>query len=278
VSDAPFLFRWRRAFASEDGPHATVRAVLAILSFHMDQNGGSCHPSIPTLVEETGLSDRAVRARLQDAEAKGWIVRTSVGEDGGQGWRRYEYQAAIPGKVRQEVPQEKGERAAPHDNGAEPPAARKAEGAEYGSARRTEGAARHDKKVRQEVPANSSRELLTPPVVPPAGGDTHTGAAPRSRQRRSRAVQLPDEWSPNEKHHEIADAEGVDLHREVVRFRDWALANGRTQKDWDATFRNWLRNDRYRSKPGQRARASPNRYPGGLTEDEFIAKTQAELI
>lgn len=58
---------------------------------------------------------------------------------------------------------------------------------------------------------------------------------------RSRAVKLPDGWEPNENHAEIATEEGVNLDREAEQFRDHAKANGRTQRDWDASFRNWLR-------------------------------------
>lgn len=58
---------------------------------------------------------------------------------------------------------------------------------------------------------------------------------------RSRAVKLPDGWEPNENHADIATEEGVNLDREVEQFRDHAKANGRTQRDWDASFRNWLR-------------------------------------
>ena len=62
---------------------------------------------------------------------------------------------------------------------------------------------------------------------------------------------MPDGWEPNAGHAEIAEISGRDLALEAAKFRDHALANGRLQIDWDAAFRNWLRNEQYRSPNGQ---------------------------
>lgn len=72
---------------------------------------------------------------------------------------------------------------------------------------------------------------------------------PRGEERRgekgegaqARKARLPDDWIPNAGHHEIAKGLGVSLDTELANFRDHALANGRVQKDWDASFRTWLR-------------------------------------
>lgn len=58
---------------------------------------------------------------------------------------------------------------------------------------------------------------------------------------RKRARQLPDDWQPNDTHRRIATEERRDIAREATLFRDDAAAKGRTAKDWDAAFRNWLR-------------------------------------
>lgn len=59
--------------------------------------------------------------------------------------------------------------------------------------------------------------------------------------KKGRAAGLPTAWQPNGQHAELARKAGVDLSREVDRFRDHAAATGRIAKDWDAAFRNWLR-------------------------------------
>lgn len=78
----------------------------------------------------------------------------------------------------------------------------------------------------------------------------------KENSSRKRATKLPSDWKPNEAHQKIAKDEGRDLDREAVKFRDHAAATGRTMKDWDAAFRNWLRsgystpNGRHGSRDG----------------------------
>lgn len=69
---------------------------------------------------------------------------------------------------------------------------------------------------------------------------------------------LPDDWRPTDAHRVLASKRGIDMAAEAEKMRDWALANGERKIDWDATFRNWLRN----------ARSSSNgaTHSGGATE------------
>jgi hypothetical protein len=67
------------------------------------------------------------------------------------------------------------------------------------------------------------------------------GASDKPKPTR-RASSLPSGWTPNDKHREIARERGVDLDAEVEQFCDFHLAKGSTFKDWDASFRTWLRN------------------------------------
>ena len=56
-----------------------------------------------------------------------------------------------------------------------------------------------------------------------------------------RKTALSDGWTPTDAHREQATGLGVDLGRCVEDFRDHAKGTGRLMKDWDATFRTWLR-------------------------------------
>ena len=58
---------------------------------------------------------------------------------------------------------------------------------------------------------------------------------------RKRAIQIPNDWKPNDKHKELASKHSVDWYEEEKCFRDHAITKGRTCKDWDAAFRMWLR-------------------------------------
>lgn len=62
-------------------------------------------------------------------------------------------------------------------------------------------------------------------------------AAPAKAPRvRKVAAKLPQDWTPGP----FAIPDGVDPQRELQRFRNHAEANGRTCKDWNAAWRNWL--------------------------------------
>lgn len=56
-----------------------------------------------------------------------------------------------------------------------------------------------------------------------------------------RATALPSDFRPSDKHVDLARSLGVDLKREWPKFTDYALANGRTYKDWSAALNNWIR-------------------------------------
>jgi len=56
-----------------------------------------------------------------------------------------------------------------------------------------------------------------------------------------RATQLPSDFTPGEKHVELAAEMGVDLRAEWPKFCDHHTAKGSTFKDWDAALRNWIR-------------------------------------
>ena len=79
--------------------------------------------------------------------------------------------------------------------------------------------------------------LPTPPISPPPS--TKPGA---------RAVRLPDDWQPQPLAKGTAEIVAVwepgRMERELAKFRDWAAAasgpNSR-KPNWDAAWRNWLR-------------------------------------
>lgn len=224
----PLLFRWRDAVVGPDGPPAVTRHVLLTLSLHMSQDGGSCWPSHATLASETGLSHPTIRAHLRAADAAGWIERTShTGE--GQGWRRHSYRAVTPRDVGNELSHVEVGNAGKQVSHV---------GADVGN-ELSHVAGKGGKPDRQKVgnQVSHSTSKSTP------GGPA-----------RARAGPLPRDWTPNDTHRRLSRALGVSLDGEADIFRDHAQANGRTQKDWDAAFRNWLR----KAPEFRRNRAGPH--------------------
>jgi uncharacterized protein YdaU (DUF1376 family) len=71
------------------------------------------------------------------------------------------------------------------------------------------------------------------------------GGTVAPRKKAATAKRIPKDWEPEQPTADVAEflatwPPGM-LDRERVRFIDHANANGRTLKDWDAGFRNWLR-------------------------------------
>ena len=92
------------------------------------------------------------------------------------------------------------------------------------------------------------------------------GAAAQGGRRGKRATQLPKSFEPDGTCEAKARQLGVDLKTELETFTNHALANGRSAKDWQAAFRNWLikaaqfgRGQLPSDRPSQR-RVSPSDY------------------
>lgn len=105
--------------------------------------------------------------------------------------------------------------------------------------------------IRKEVPCEDKEKSSS------EQGSRGTGDQ-GNRRVTTRATALPDSWTPTAEHQAQAAQAGINITLEVEKMRDWALSKGETRKDWNATFRNWLRNARptpgYTPKPvtGQR--------------------------
>ncbi|WP_029923947.1 hypothetical protein [Nocardia otitidiscaviarum] len=64
--------------------------------------------------------------------------------------------------------------------------------------------------------------------------------ATTSRPGARESTTIPSDWQPNDAHRHKANRSGIDLDHEADQFRHHALANGRTQVDWNAAFHTWL--------------------------------------
>ena len=161
--------------------------------------------------------------------------------DGDHGWQFVNWDEYQPTKADVEARRERDrerKRNQPRDKGGK--FAGRAVNA-MDSARNPDGA---DTDSRGNV-SDSTVPLPSPPRPAPS-------SAPK------RASKLPDDWTPTAEHQAQAAQAGINISLEVEKMRDWALSKGETRKDWNATFRNWLRNARptpgYTPKPvtGQR--------------------------
>lgn len=92
--------------------------------------------------------------------------------------------------------------------------------------------------ARSNAGSNAETETETETEINPIGRTAPQRPAPK------RATQLSDSWTPSDAHRQQASEKGIDVALEAAKMRDWAISKGESRKDWDATFRNWIRNAR----------------------------------
>ena len=78
----------------------------------------------------------------------------------------------------------------------------------------------------------------------------------RAAHGKSRSKRLPKGWAPNDAHKKIAKENRVDLALAEKIFRDWAKGGDKKYVDWDAVFRNGLRDWLKPKAPAARAVAT----------------------
>lgn len=80
-----------------------------------------------------------------------------------------------------------------------------------------------------------------------------------------RATRLPTNWTPTPEHTERARKAGIDLERELTKFRAYCDEKALTSKSWNQRFTRWLMNaeDYTRSRTG-----APK--PGITTENAWM--------
>lgn len=107
-----------------------------------------------------------------------------------------------------------------------------------------------------------------------SGEEAH-GDTSRGKPRSDRATRIPDGWTPDAEEQLQAEAQaaGVDLHRELERFRDhWQAKSGKDGRkaDWQATWRNWLRKA-IDDKPQRNGRPPPANSKGADYAERYEA-------
>lgn len=94
--------------------------------------------------------------------------------------------------------------------------------------------------------AEAEAETKAVPAVAGGPGEVSPSAAPAkpTKPKKARKVkhQIKHDWAPNLNHCAQAKKLGIDVGSEAVKFRDYCLSAAKTYADWDAAFRNWLRN------------------------------------
>lgn len=78
------------------------------------------------------------------------------------------------------------------------------------------------------------------PKTPAKKTPAPTSKPPKKTPPRKPETPLPSDWEPTDAHRAQASKAGLDIRREVVRFRTHAESIDRRLRNWDAGFRIWL--------------------------------------
>ena len=216
---------------------ASAYRVLLILADNANDEGRGAYPSASTIAEETGMSLRTVRNKLNDLETAGIIMR------GDQALADY-----LPANRRSVVwdlnldNNRRAESAPQHT-----PATTTTRGAK--SAPQTDGpdvqqgCNRGATGVQQgcSLSAHNPLNPLNPinPINPREAAREHEPDTDTT-QPTSREQALAD-WAPNSEHEALANSAHADLDAEADKFRCRQLADGHIAKNIDAAFTLWLR-------------------------------------
>jgi hypothetical protein len=73
-------------------------------------------------------------------------------------------------------------------------------------------------------------------------GEGDSVVVDKPRPNANRGSIYPDGFEPDERAQSLATSYGLNPHKELAAFRDHHTAKGSVFKDWQAAFRNWLRN------------------------------------
>lgn len=222
-------------------PHPTVHLLLNLLT-----HSEGFDASYSTISGQTGMGRATISSALKNLQKLDLVtVKKSPGKTGRFESNSYVFHADRLWSLTPEFVDARL-RKAPAGSGNEPGTG---SGAELGTGSGNEPAPVQElncKKEQEETPSKNDQS----PLAPQGGGAAAPAAhAAPPTPRTKQAHDLPDGWMPDD--HVIdqmrAERPDVDLEAEHRKFMDhWPAqpgARGR-KKDWNATWRNWIRNAR----------------------------------
>lgn len=125
-----------------------------------------------------------------------------------------------------------------------------------------------DEEIREKRASGGSRSQENPnvpkrkdtlkgyPSTPSLGGSPASSSASSSasafkeQSKQQRATRLPKDWEPSTEGFLFCKAKRPDLNANetLERFKDYWCATTKTKVDWEATWRNWVRNEKHVQK------------------------------
>jgi hypothetical protein len=246
-----------------------MKAVLIVLA-DATNSSGQAFPSQQRIAEITELSERAVRYALDGLEGLGLISREPRYRKGGSR-KSTLYKLTIPA------------------TGATMPEGKDTSGNDLEGIPAT--GATMPPPYRQQVPpcegtipATGATLVTTlleptdkPPVVPLSDDGAENDLSLNGGKHRG-SKRCPKTFTPTAEHRKLAANLGLDFDMELAKMRDHEFREPR--RDWDAVFRNWLRNSKPpRATAGRAAshRLTPDRFREEVSEGRGEHKTRMQI-
>lgn len=264
---------------------AKERLVLLMLVTHTDK-AGQCYPSARVLAAETGLSERSVASALTSLRSRGDATPVRVQSQargkprpgGGRPPNLYQLTVGFPATSAEnprpdslQALQETAESSAPEFPANAEGVSCKTRG-EFPAPVALEAV--HE-AVHEAVQRESAREEhgwgLAPPGEPEDVPETVTPKPKAKRAKRTAWRVVPDDWAPNAAHRQRAVELGLDLDREVEKFRKHDF--DKPKKDPDRTFAAWL----LRAEDFKRGRGRPVAQAGPVDDSRERAAAEAQF-
>lgn len=200
--------KWARAV---NAGSPTNKLVLYVVCDHADLDGTSW-PSIETITEESQLSRRAVIYAIADLVKRRLVVKETQGR--GNLYRLVMRASAAPVDSAPDAPVESAS-AAPEES--------------------TEQV--------QEMHFQVQQVHLDGATDAPEGILKGSRRDIGPRKRGKIATKMTAGWMPDPQVRQqmLSECPQVDHRYEHARFVDYWIGNGRSMKDWNATWRNWVR-------------------------------------
>lgn len=213
---------------------ASAYRVLLILADNANDEGRGAYPSASTIAEETGMSLRTVRNKLNDLETAGIIMR---GDQALADYLPANRRSVVwdlnldANRCAESAPQHtpahtatRGAKSAPQTDGSDVQ-----QGCNRGATDVQQGCS-----LSAHNPLNPINPINPREAAREREPDTDTTQPP------SREQALAD-WAPNSEHEALAASAHADLDAEADKFRCKQLADGHIAKNLDAAFTLWLR-------------------------------------
>lgn len=199
-------------------PNGGGEMLLALaLADHASDDGTRVYPSIKALAEKTRQSERSVQYQLRRMQESGWLILVNAGNGG----------RSMHSEYRISLDWIKGAEIALFEKGATDD--------KKSANDSTKGCNPQQKRVQRVAPANNRHRTINEPLGIVIDADV-------SKTKVERGTALPEKFTPNETAKRLASDYRLNLADEQAAFEDHHAAKGTIFKDWQAGFRNWLRN------------------------------------